>query len=139
MKVAMLIPPYRYGLDPAQWISVPPQGYGGIQWVASAIIDGLLKCGVEVLLIGAPGSPERAGLSVSAATEEPEVREALQQWKPDPAVADCRHLSPKRDPRPPAKLRLRVRCPATQERVGLCSRHPPARESGELPIQQPER
>jgi hypothetical protein len=75
----MLIPPYRYGLNPAQWISVPPQGYGGIQWVAAAIIDGLLKCGVEVLLIGAPGSPERAGLSVSAATEEPGVREALQQ------------------------------------------------------------
>jgi glycosyltransferase involved in cell wall biosynthesis len=83
VKVAMLIPPYRYGLDPAQWISVPPQGYGGIQWVAAAIIDGLLKCGVEVLLIGAPGSPERAGLSVSAATEDPGVREALQQWKPD--------------------------------------------------------
>jgi hypothetical protein len=83
MKVAMLIPPYRYGLDPARWISVPPQGYGGIQWVAAAIIDGLLECGVEVLLIGAPGSPERARLSVSAATEESGVREALQQWKPD--------------------------------------------------------
>ncbi|WP_431681193.1 glycosyltransferase [Kitasatospora sp. KL5] len=83
MRIAMLNPPYRYGQDPEQWITVPPQGYGGIQWVVAALIDGLLAAGCQVLLLGAPGSVARPGLSVSAATTPDTALEALQDFAPD--------------------------------------------------------
>ncbi|QKW20587.1 glycosyltransferase [Kitasatospora sp. NA04385] len=79
MKIAMLNPPHRYGQDTSQWITVPPQGYGGIQWVVATLIDGLLAAGCEILLIGAPGSTVRPGLTVSAAT----TRAALSAFGPD--------------------------------------------------------
>jgi glycosyltransferase involved in cell wall biosynthesis len=83
MRIAMLIPPYRYGADPTQWITVPPQGYGGIQWVAATLIDGLLQLGDQVLLLGAPGSPTTPGLTVSKATTRAEVWSALDAYRPD--------------------------------------------------------
>ncbi|CAK7284852.1 glycosyltransferase [Streptomyces misionensis] len=82
MKLAMIIPPYRYGADPTQWITVPPQGYGGIQWVAATLIDGLLEAGCEVLLVGAPGSPARSGLNVSASLEPGDIRAAIDDFNP---------------------------------------------------------
>ncbi|MCX4666489.1 glycosyltransferase [Streptomyces sp. NBC_01381] len=82
MKIAMIIPPFRYGADPSQWITVPPQGYGGIQWVAATLIDGLLETGCEVLLLGAPGSPPRSGLTVSTAIERDEIRTAIDSFGP---------------------------------------------------------
>lgn len=38
------------------WITVPPQGYGGIQWTVTMLIDGLLELGHQLFLLGAPGS-----------------------------------------------------------------------------------
>lgn len=43
-------------LGPDAWITVPPQGYGGVQWVVATLIDGLMELGHEVFLLGAPGS-----------------------------------------------------------------------------------
>lgn len=54
MKILMVNPPFRFNDD--EWITVPPQGYGGIQWIIKNLIDGLVELGHEVFLIGAPGS-----------------------------------------------------------------------------------
>jgi glycosyltransferase involved in cell wall biosynthesis len=52
----MINVPLRVPTDPKRWITVPPQGYGGIQWVVTNLIDGLLELGHTVYLLGAPGS-----------------------------------------------------------------------------------
>ncbi|WP_035800185.1 glycosyltransferase family protein [Kitasatospora mediocidica] len=83
MKIAMLNPPHRYGQDTTQWISVPPQGYGGIQWVVATLIDGLLADGCEILLVGAPGTAPRSGVTVSNATTYDTTLEALRAFDPD--------------------------------------------------------
>ncbi|GAA2972152.1 hypothetical protein GCM10010519_04100 [Streptomyces lactacystinicus] len=79
----MLNPPYRYGQDTTQWITVPPQGYGGIQWVVATLIDGLLAAGCAILLVGAPGSPPRPGLTISDATTPAAALGALREFAPD--------------------------------------------------------
>lgn len=71
MRIAMLNPPFRYGADPNQWTTVPPQGYGGIQWVVSHLIDALVESGHEVLLLGAAGSAARLGQTVLPVTDAP--------------------------------------------------------------------
>jgi hypothetical protein len=83
MKVAMVIPPFRYGADPTQWITVPPQGYGGIQWVVATLMDGLLAAGCEILLLGAPGSPVQEGITVAAAVEATDIHAAIETFAPD--------------------------------------------------------
>ncbi|MDX3224513.1 glycosyltransferase [Streptomyces sp. ME19-01-6] len=83
MKVAMVVPPYRYGADPRQWITVPPQGYGGIQWVVATLMDGLLEAGCEILLLGAPGSPVQEGVTVSDAVETVDIHTAIEEFGPD--------------------------------------------------------
>lgn len=83
MKIAMLNPPHQYGQDTSQWITVPPQGYGGIQWVVATLIDALLAAGHEILLVGAPGSTTRPGLTVSNATTLDTTRAALLAFGPD--------------------------------------------------------
>jgi len=52
----MINVPLRVPTDPDRWITVPPQGYGGIQWVVANLVDGLLALGHTVYLLGAPGS-----------------------------------------------------------------------------------
>ncbi|WP_171110849.1 MULTISPECIES: glycosyltransferase [unclassified Streptomyces] len=83
MKVAMVIPPYRYGANPTEWITVPPQSYGGIQWVVATLMDGLLEAGCEILLLGAPGSPVQDGVTVSAAVETTDIHVAIEAFAPD--------------------------------------------------------
>ncbi len=56
MKIAMVNPPYRFSADTSRWISVPPQGYGAIQWVCAHLITGMRELGHNVTLLGAPGS-----------------------------------------------------------------------------------
>jgi glycosyltransferase involved in cell wall biosynthesis len=46
--------PFR--LSAQQWITVPPQTYGGVQSALAALIDGISALGHEVKLLGAPGS-----------------------------------------------------------------------------------
>ena len=61
MRIAIIAPP---------WYSVPPSGYGGIEWVVALLADGLTDRGHEVTLFAAPGSDTRAKL-VSPLDEEP--------------------------------------------------------------------
>jgi glycosyltransferase involved in cell wall biosynthesis len=79
MKIAMLNPPFRMPSDPSRWITVPPRGYGGIQWVVATLIDGLLAVGCDVALLGAPGSPATAGLSVVDVAD----RRGVEEWLAD--------------------------------------------------------
>ena len=51
LRVAMLAPP---------WISVPPPGYGGVEWVVSALTEALVARGHAVTLFCAPGSASTA-------------------------------------------------------------------------------
>jgi glycosyltransferase involved in cell wall biosynthesis len=67
MRIAIVNPPYRSSVGPGEWITVPPQGYGAIQWVCAHLIDALLARGHEIHLLGAPGSAERHGLTVTDA------------------------------------------------------------------------
>lgn len=54
MKILMINPPFMYNEN--EWITIPPQGYGGIQWIIKNLTDGLISLGQDVALIGAPGS-----------------------------------------------------------------------------------
>jgi len=51
LRIAMLAPP---------WISVPPPGYGGVEWVVSALTEALVARGHAVTLFCAPGSASSA-------------------------------------------------------------------------------
>lgn len=83
MRVAILNVPYRLPADPSQWITVPPQGYGGIQWVVANLIDGLIHTGFSVSLLGAPGSQPRDGLDVVPAVNPAQTQEWLDSNQVD--------------------------------------------------------
>jgi len=53
MRVAIIAPP---------WYPVPPNGYGGIEWVVSLLADGLTERGHQVTLFAPPGSETGARL-----------------------------------------------------------------------------
>jgi glycosyltransferase involved in cell wall biosynthesis len=53
MPIAVIAPP---------WYSVPPSGYGGIEWVVALLADGLTDRGHEVTLFAPPGSETQAVL-----------------------------------------------------------------------------
>jgi len=61
MRIALIAPP---------WYSIPPSGYGGIEWVVALLADGLSDRGHDVTLFAAPGSDTKARL-VSPLDEEP--------------------------------------------------------------------
>jgi glycosyltransferase involved in cell wall biosynthesis len=61
MRIALIAPP---------WYTIPPSGYGGIEWVVALLADGLTDRGHEVTLFAAPGSDTKARL-VSPLHEEP--------------------------------------------------------------------
>jgi glycosyltransferase involved in cell wall biosynthesis len=61
MRIALIAPP---------WYTIPPSGYGGIEWVVALLADGLTDRGHDVTLFAAPGSDTRARL-VSPLHEEP--------------------------------------------------------------------
>lgn len=71
MKIAIINPIFSDSSQGnGQWITVPPRGYGGIQWVVANIISALLDRGHTVTLYGAPGSPgANENLRVSDATD----------------------------------------------------------------------
>jgi glycosyltransferase involved in cell wall biosynthesis len=84
MRIAMVNVPLRLPADESRWITVPPQGYGGIQWVVAHLVTGLLDLGHEVFLLGAPGSPAgRPGLTVVPAAEPAEMRAWLSTARMD--------------------------------------------------------
>jgi glycosyltransferase involved in cell wall biosynthesis len=53
VRIAVIAPP---------WYSVPPSGYGGIEWVVSLLADGLTDRGHQVTLFAPPGSETDARL-----------------------------------------------------------------------------
>ena len=53
MRILQVAPP---------WLSVPPSGYGGIEWVVSGLADGLVDAGHDVTLLASGGSETRARL-----------------------------------------------------------------------------
>src|SRR5918992_6089138 len=53
MKVAQIAPP---------WFAVPPERYGGIEWVVALLADGLADRGHECTLYASGGSITRAEL-----------------------------------------------------------------------------
>src|SRR5213082_1720674 len=76
MRIAVLSP---------VWFTVPPSGYGGIEWVVSLLADGLADAGHEVTLFASGDSHTKARLSYifeQAPSEQigkslPELRHAL--------------------------------------------------------------
>ncbi|TDC67349.1 glycosyltransferase [Micromonospora sp. KC207] len=79
LRIAMVNIPFRLPSDERQWITVPPQGYGGIQWIVANKIKGLLELGHEVFLLGAPGSPRtHPRLTVVPAGEPEDIRAWLK-------------------------------------------------------------
>jgi glycosyltransferase involved in cell wall biosynthesis len=53
MRIAVIAPP---------WYTIPPSGYGGIEWVVALLADGLTDRGHEVTLFAPPGSETEAEL-----------------------------------------------------------------------------
>src|SRR5215210_5251209 len=54
MKIAEIAPP---------WVKVPPERYGGIEWIVSLLADGLVERGHEVTLFASGDSRTKATLS----------------------------------------------------------------------------
>lgn len=74
MRIAMVARPLRLPTDPTKWVTVPPQGYSGIHWVVTHLVDGLLHIGHTVFLLGAPGSEEHhPRLHVISASEVDDI------------------------------------------------------------------
>src|SRR5215217_6413229 len=63
MRIAVIAPP---------WYPVPPNGYGGIEWVVALLADGLTDRGHEVTLFAPPGSETEAQLVPPLGTIPPE-------------------------------------------------------------------
>jgi glycosyltransferase involved in cell wall biosynthesis len=53
MRIAQICPP---------WLAVPPKGYGGIEWVAALLADGLAEAGHDVTLFASGDSTTKAAL-----------------------------------------------------------------------------
>ena len=63
MRIAVIAPP---------WYTIPPSGYGGIEWVVSLLADGLTDRGHEVTLFAPPGSETDARLVAPLRAVPPE-------------------------------------------------------------------
>src|SRR3712207_6470013 len=56
MRIAEIAPP---------WVKVPPEGYGGIEWIVSILCDGLVDRGHDVTLYATGDSKTKARLRAS--------------------------------------------------------------------------
>ncbi|MEZ5102235.1 MAG: glycosyltransferase family 4 protein [Thermoleophilia bacterium] len=70
----------RVGLLSPVWFPVPPDGYGGIEWIVAILADGLVDAGHDVTLVAAGDSGTRARL-VSVYPEAPSER--IGQTQPE--------------------------------------------------------
>jgi glycosyltransferase involved in cell wall biosynthesis len=70
VRIALIAPP---------WYTIPPSGYGGIEWVVALLADGLADRGHDVTLFAAPGSNTRARL-ISPLDEEPPGEAIGDPW-----------------------------------------------------------
>jgi glycosyltransferase involved in cell wall biosynthesis len=78
----------RIGVVAPAWFAVPPERYGGVEWVVSLLADGLVDQGHEVVLFASGGSVTKAEL-VSTFVEpptfqmgqsQPELEHTLAAW-----------------------------------------------------------
>lgn len=137
MKVAVINVPIRAEVSGVStWITVPPQGYGGIQWVVAQLNDALLALGHEVFLLGAPGSVSTdPRLTVVEVAEAGEMRRWLEGAEVDIVhdhsndVVGLRELSP---PRPFISTHHLTGTPRTPFNVVYLSRAQ-ARQAGAGP------
>jgi hypothetical protein len=100
MRVAVVTVPLRIPTDPTLWITVPPQGYSGVHWVVAHLVEGILRLGHQVFLLGAPGSPvSHPGLTVVNVGEIHEIESWLATTDVD-VVHDhsCGQLGPVNQP-----------------------------------------
>jgi glycosyltransferase involved in cell wall biosynthesis len=71
LRVAMLAPP---------WLTVPPKGYGGVEWVVSGLTEALVARGHAVTLFCAPGSVSSAQVvPVLDVTHPDEIERSLHE------------------------------------------------------------
>ncbi len=79
MRIAVINIPFKTSINGQEgWITIPPQGYGGIQWMVATHIDALIHLGHSVFLLGAPGSDSYEGkLNVIDIASEKEITEWL--------------------------------------------------------------
>jgi glycosyltransferase involved in cell wall biosynthesis len=63
-------PKLRIAIEAPPWFEIPPQAYGGIEWICSYLADGLTERGHEVTVIGA-GRPLTAASFVGWSYERP--------------------------------------------------------------------
>jgi glycosyltransferase involved in cell wall biosynthesis len=63
MRIAVIAPP---------WYTIPPRGYGGIEWVVALLADGLTDRGHQVTLFAPPGSETAAELVAPLGEVPPE-------------------------------------------------------------------
>ncbi|MHB8510617.1 MAG: glycosyltransferase family 4 protein [Actinomycetota bacterium] len=70
MRIAQICPP---------WFSVPPKGYGGIEWVVALLADGLTDLGHDVTLF-APGGSETKAKLISEFEDPPGGTKLGQFW-----------------------------------------------------------
>jgi glycosyltransferase involved in cell wall biosynthesis len=71
--------PVRIALIAPPWYMVPPEGYGGIEWVVALLADGLTDRGHEVTLFAPSGSRTKARL-VSPLGEQPPPESIGNPW-----------------------------------------------------------
>lgn len=88
-EVCMVAPPFFVGHG---WVTVPPAGYGGIQWSMAHLIDGLRELGVKVTLLGAPGSQWPPDVQVVDVVGESDIVRWLQEHRP-PLIHDFANFS----------------------------------------------
>lgn len=55
----------RLGVVAPPWYTIPPSGYGGIEWLCHWLVEGLVARGHDVVLVAAGGSPTSARLARS--------------------------------------------------------------------------
>ncbi len=80
MKIAQIAPP---------WITVPPAGYGGTEWVVKHLCDGLTAAGHEVVLFASGDSRTPAELRALF----PEPQTAMMALPSAMTTYDARHVS----------------------------------------------
>lgn len=78
MRVLIIAPPIlKDRNDSSSLITIPPIGYGGVENVIYALINGLIHYKIKVTLIGVPGSRTMEGLEI---IREPRNANEIREW-----------------------------------------------------------
>ena len=72
--------PLRVAIIATPWLTVPAQGYGGIEMVLDALVKELVKQNVDVEVFGVGGKRSLYGAKVHAITKEEQFRHIHDPW-----------------------------------------------------------